>query len=133
VFLITGDLAFYYDLNALMIAEKYSISLIIILINNNGGGIFNSLPVSRYPKFLQEYFITPHKLNFEKLTKAYGIDYSKAKTWKNFKDLMQNTVAKKKTSVIEIQTDAVRSLNLRKKYWDESNRLLNIFIEHSIK
>jgi hypothetical protein len=35
--------------------------------------------------------------------------------------------------VIEIQTDAVRSLNLRKKYWDESNRLLNIFIEHSIK
>jgi 2-succinyl-5-enolpyruvyl-6-hydroxy-3-cyclohexene-1-carboxylate synthase len=133
VFLITGDLAFYYDLNALMIAEKYSISLIIILINNNGGGIFNSLPVSRYPKFLQEYFITPHKLNFEKLTKAYGIDYSKAKTWKNFKDLMRNTVAKKKMSVIEIQTDAVRSLNLRKKYWDESNRLLNIFIEHSIK
>jgi 2-succinyl-5-enolpyruvyl-6-hydroxy-3-cyclohexene-1-carboxylate synthase len=132
-FLITGDLAFYYDLNALLTAEKYSIPLIIILINNNGGGIFNSLPVSRYPDFLREYFITPHKLNFEKLTKAYGIDYSKAKTWKNFKDLMQNTVAKKKTSVIEIQTDAVRSLNLRKKYWDESNRLLNIFIEHSIK
>ena len=132
-FLITGDLAFYYDLNALLTAEKYSIPLTIILINNNGGGIFNSLPVSRYPDFLREYFITPHKLNFEKLTKAYGIDYSKAKSWKNLKDLMQNTVAKKKTAVIEIQTDAVRSLNLRKKYWDESNRLLNIFIEHSIK
>jgi 2-succinyl-5-enolpyruvyl-6-hydroxy-3-cyclohexene-1-carboxylate synthase len=127
-FLITGDLAFYYDLNALLIAEKYSIPLIIILINNNGGGIFNSLPVSRYPDFLREYFITPHKLNFEKLTKAYGIDYSKAKTWKYFKDLMRKAVAKKKTSVIEIQTDAVRSLNLRKQYWEESNRLLNGFL-----
>jgi 2-succinyl-5-enolpyruvyl-6-hydroxy-3-cyclohexene-1-carboxylate synthase len=115
-------------LNALLIAEKYSIPLIIILINNNGGGIFNSLPVSRYPDFLQEYFITPHKLNFEKLTKAYGIDYSKTKTWKYFKDLMRKSVAKKKTSVIEIQTDAVRSLNLRKQYWEESNRLLNGFL-----
>ena len=129
-FLITGDLAFYYDLNALLIAEKYSIPLIIILINNNGGGIFNSLPVSRYPDFLKEYFITPHMLNFEKLTKAYGINYSKVKTWTNFNDMMRNAVIKKKTSVIEIQTDAVRSLDLRKKYWEESNRLLNIFIEH---
>ena len=61
-----------------MIAEKYSIPLMIILINNNGGGIFNSLPVSRHiPIFLKEYFITPHKLNFEKLTKAFGVNYSK--------------------------------------------------------
>jgi 2-succinyl-5-enolpyruvyl-6-hydroxy-3-cyclohexene-1-carboxylate synthase len=130
-FLITGDLAFYYDINALMTAEKYSIPLVIILINNNGGGIFNSLPVSRYPKFLQEYFITPHKLNFEKLTKAFGIDYSKVKTWQSFRSLLNDAVTKKKTLVIEIQTDAVGSLDLRKLYWEKSDRLLNDFIEQS--
>jgi 2-succinyl-5-enolpyruvyl-6-hydroxy-3-cyclohexene-1-carboxylate synthase len=127
-FLITGDLAFYYDLNALLTAEKYSIPLIIILINNNGGGIFNSLPISRYPDFLREYFITPHNLNFEKLTKAFGVNYSKVNKWSDFKDLMRKTVSKKNTSVIEIQTDAVRSLDLRKHYWEESNRLLNGFL-----
>jgi 2-succinyl-5-enolpyruvyl-6-hydroxy-3-cyclohexene-1-carboxylate synthase len=131
VFLITGDLAFYYDLNALFIAEKYSIPLIIILINNNGGGIFNSLPISRYPDFLREYLITPHKLNFKKLTEAFGVNYSKVKKWSDFKDLVQRAVSKKNTSVIEIQTDAVNSLDLRKHYWNESNRLLNIFAEHS--
>jgi 2-succinyl-5-enolpyruvyl-6-hydroxy-3-cyclohexene-1-carboxylate synthase len=131
VFLITGDLAYYYDLNALLTAEKYSIPLIIILINNNGGGIFNSLPVSRYPDFLRKYFITPHKLNFEKLTKAFGVDYSKVKNWSDFKDLLQRAVSKKETSVIEIQTDSVSSLDSREQYWEESNRLLNNFIEHS--
>jgi 2-succinyl-5-enolpyruvyl-6-hydroxy-3-cyclohexene-1-carboxylate synthase len=130
-FLITGDLAFYYDLNALLIAEKYSIPLIIILINNNGGGIFNSLPVSQYPDFLKEYFTTPHNLNFEKLTKAFGINYSKVMKWSDFKDSMQRAVIKKETCVIEIQTDAIRSLDLRKQYWKESSRLLNIFLEHS--
>jgi 2-succinyl-5-enolpyruvyl-6-hydroxy-3-cyclohexene-1-carboxylate synthase len=131
VFLITGDLAFYYDLNALLTAEKYSIPLIIILINNNGGGIFNSLSVSQYPDFLREYFITPHKLNFGKLTKAFGVNYSIVKKWSDFKELMRKAISKKNTSVIEIQTDAVRSLDLRKQYWEESNRLLNIFIKHS--
>jgi 2-succinyl-5-enolpyruvyl-6-hydroxy-3-cyclohexene-1-carboxylate synthase len=132
VFLITGDLAFYYDLNALLTAVKYSIPLIIILINNNGGGIFNSLPISRYPDFLREYFITSHKLNFEKLTKAFGVNYSKVKKWSDYKDLMRKAVTKKNTSVIEIQTDAVRSLDLRKQYWEESNRLLNGFLRNLV-
>jgi 2-succinyl-5-enolpyruvyl-6-hydroxy-3-cyclohexene-1-carboxylate synthase len=130
VFLITGDLAFYYDLNALLIAKKYSIPLIIILINNNGGGIFNSLPISRYPDFLREYFITPHRLDFEKLTKAFGIDYSKVKNWSNFKYQLHRTFNKKKTSVIEIQTNAGKSLELRKTYWGKSNKLLNSFLRN---
>jgi 2-succinyl-5-enolpyruvyl-6-hydroxy-3-cyclohexene-1-carboxylate synthase len=133
VFLITGDIAYYYDLNALMTAKKYSIPLIIILINNNGGGIFNSLPVSRYTKFLQEYLITPHQLNFEKLTNAFGVGYSKVKTWKGFRDSLNMAVAKKKPSVIEIQTDALSSLALRKLYWDKSNMILKKLINHPSK
>jgi 2-succinyl-5-enolpyruvyl-6-hydroxy-3-cyclohexene-1-carboxylate synthase len=133
VFLITGDLAFYYDLNAFMTAQKYSIPLITILINNNGGGIFNSLPVSKYNKFLQEYFITPHQLNFEKLTNAFGVGFSKVKTWKGFSDSLDSAAAKKKPVVIEIRTDAVKSLALRKLYWDESNMLLKKLINHPPK
>jgi 2-succinyl-5-enolpyruvyl-6-hydroxy-3-cyclohexene-1-carboxylate synthase len=133
VFLITGDLAYYYDLNAFMTAQKYSIPLIIILINNNGGGIFYSLPVSKYTKFLQEYLITPHQLNFEKLTNAFGVSYSKIKTWKGFSDSLNSATVKKKPAVIEIQTDAVKSLALRKLYWNESNMLLNKLINHPQK
>jgi 2-succinyl-5-enolpyruvyl-6-hydroxy-3-cyclohexene-1-carboxylate synthase len=133
VFLLSGDLAFYYDLNALLTAKKYSIPLIIILINNNGGGIFNSLPISLYPDFLREYFITPHKLNFEKLTKAFGVKYSKVKSWPDFKGLIQKAVPKKKPSVIEIKTDSVSSLDLRKHYWKESDKLLNDIIPYSSK
>lgn len=131
VYLITGDLAYYYDLNALLLAKKYSIPLIIILINNNGGGIFKSLPVSRYPEFLEEYFITPHKLDFEKLTKAFGIEYSKLNSWSDLKTLQQNALSNKETIVIELSTDTNSSLDLRNKYWQESDKLLNSFLDHT--
>jgi 2-succinyl-5-enolpyruvyl-6-hydroxy-3-cyclohexene-1-carboxylate synthase len=129
VYLITGDLAFYYDINALLIAKKYSIPLIVILINNNGGGIFNSLPVSRYPDFLQEYFITPHELNFGKLTKAFGVNYFRVTSWPDLKEILRKAGTGKEASVIEINTDSVSSLELRNQYWKESNELLNSLIK----
>jgi 2-succinyl-5-enolpyruvyl-6-hydroxy-3-cyclohexene-1-carboxylate synthase len=131
VYLITGDLAFYYDINALLIAKKYSIPLTIILVNNNGGGIFNSLPVSEYQDFLQEYFITPHELNFEKLTKAFSINYSNIKSWSDLKALLKNAASGNQTCVLEIKTDSVSSLKLRNQYWQESNKLLKSIIEQS--
>ena len=129
VFLLTGDIAFYYDLNALHIAKKYSIPLMIVLINNDGGGIFNSLPVSKYPEFLEEYFITPHKLNFEKLTIAFDIKYSKAKSWSNFNSLLLKAIEEKEVNVIEVTTDSISSLKLRNQYWSESKKLLSNLIE----
>ena len=53
--LVTGDLAFYYDITSLLTAEKYKIPLVVILINNNGGAIFGMLPVSSYGKKFKDY------------------------------------------------------------------------------
>jgi 2-succinyl-5-enolpyruvyl-6-hydroxy-3-cyclohexene-1-carboxylate synthase len=127
-FLITGDIAFYYDINALLAARKYAIPLVIILINNNGGGIFNVLPVSKYPRFLNEYFITPHNLHFGKLTKAFGIKYTKAKSWDNFIQLVVESFSGNEACVIEIKTDSPKSARSRKDYWSGCNKILNEFI-----
>ena len=115
--LLTGDLAFYYDLNGLLSAKKYSIPLVIILVNNNGGGIFEVLPISKYSKIFKEFFITPHDLDFSYFVKAYGGNYRKIKNWKDFDSSFKNALRGKNFSVIEVQTKAVQSLNLRKKIW----------------
>jgi len=122
--LLTGDSAFYYDLNALLAASKYKIPLIIILINNNGGGIFEVLPVSRFGKVFEEFFVAPHNLNFEPFVKGYGGNYSLIKIWKSFKDEFNLALKRKNFSVLEIKTDAAASLKLRQTYWNEVNELI---------
>jgi 2-succinyl-5-enolpyruvyl-6-hydroxy-3-cyclohexene-1-carboxylate synthase len=116
--LLIGDLSFLHDLNALIIAKNFNIPLTIVLINNNGGGIFQSLPISEKKKLLKEYFITPHNLNIAKIIDAFGIEY---KLIKNKNDLQNalNSIKRKSPIVLEIRTNANDSAKLRKKIFSE--------------
>lgn len=40
MFLLIGDLFFYYDMNGLFMVKKYKMNLMIVIVNNDGGGIF---------------------------------------------------------------------------------------------
>ncbi len=125
--LLIGDSAFYYDLNAMLAARKYKIPLIIVLINNNGGGIFEVLPVSKFGKVFREFFIAPHDLDFSPFVKAFDGNYSLIKNWENFRIEFSKALKRKEFSVLEIKTDAVASLKLRQTYWNAVNKSLNQF------
>ncbi|MCH7962995.1 MAG: 2-succinyl-5-enolpyruvyl-6-hydroxy-3-cyclohexene-1-carboxylic-acid synthase [Bacteroidetes bacterium] len=116
--LITGDLSFIHDLNALLPAKKYSIPLVVILINNNGGGIFEMLPVSSNNKF-KTYFKTPHNLNIAPIVKSFGLEHHLIKNEKELKIKLINSLQKKSFAVLEILTDSISSKQMRKKYWAE--------------
>lgn len=122
--LITGDLAFYYDLNGLLAARNYGIPLIIVLVNNNGGGIFDILPIARYGKLFKEYFTVSHNLDFSHFVRAYGGNYKRRKNWNDFRSSFKNALRSKKFSVIEIRTNSGQSLKLRKKFWSEVSKRL---------
>lgn len=117
--LLTGDSAFYYDMNGLLAAKKYKIPLIIVLINNNGGGIFEVLPVAKLGKVFKEYFTAPHNLNFSPLVKAFDGNYTLINSWNNFRTEFKKALKSKNFSVLEIKTDARASLKLRQNYWNE--------------
>jgi len=72
--LITGDIGFLYDSNALWnnyIPKNFK----IILMNNGGGGIFRILPGHDETPVFNTFFETSHCLTAEHLTKMYGFDY----------------------------------------------------------
>jgi len=115
--LITGDLAFYYDLTSLLTAKQYSIPLIIILVNNNGGGIFQFLPISKYENVFEQYFTMPYSLSFKNFVKEFGGNYSLINKQSAFEKHLSAALLEKYFSVLEIKTDAKTSLALRKKYW----------------
>jgi len=73
--LITGDLSFFYDSNALWnnyIPNNFK----IIVINNGGGGIFRILPGDKNSDNFKTYFETKHHLTAEYLCKMYGFEYN---------------------------------------------------------
>jgi len=117
--LLTGDLAFYYDLTTLLTAKQYKIPLIILLVNNNGGGIFQFLPIAKYKNVFEDFFTMPHSLPFKKFVDAFGGKYSLIRNRNQFKSEMEKSLSAENFSVLEFKTNAEHSLHLRKEYWAE--------------
>jgi len=90
--LITGDLSFLYDSNALWnnyIPNNFR----IILINNGGGGIFRILPGHKNTENFDTYFETKHNLTAKQLCDMYHIAYQEANSISNLEDKLQNFYA----------------------------------------
>jgi 2-succinyl-5-enolpyruvyl-6-hydroxy-3-cyclohexene-1-carboxylate synthase len=117
-FLLIGDLSFYYDLNSLLIAKQLKIPLIIILINNDGGGIFEVLPIAKYKDVFSTFFKASPQLEFNSIVKGFGGFYKRVNSWVDFRSNIINAIKRKSFSVIEIKTDSKKSLALRKKFWE---------------
>jgi 2-succinyl-5-enolpyruvyl-6-hydroxy-3-cyclohexene-1-carboxylate synthase len=78
--LLTGDLAFLHDLNGFLIAHRHRLSLTVVIVQNDGGGIFSFLPIAQYPERFEEFFGTPHGLAIEQAAKLFGAHYSTPRT-----------------------------------------------------
>jgi len=74
--LITGDISFLYDSNALW-NDYLSNNLRIIVINNQGGGIFKIIDGPQKTNQLEKYFVAKHNYSAENIAKACRIDYQK--------------------------------------------------------
>ncbi len=116
--LITGDLAFYHDMNGLLLLKNHKIPLIIILIDNNGGGIFNMLPISKYEKFFTNFFRTPLEIDLLKFAGAYGGNTYKINTPEEFKKYLSLSIKRKSFSVLQIKTNSNKSAESRKRFWN---------------
>ena len=102
--LLTGDLAFLHDSNALLAAGELQGSLTVVLINNNGGGIFEHLPVAAMEPPFEKYFATPQSVNIETLCKAHGIAHQRVHDWVSFNAVLAAQPAQG-IRVVEVPTD----------------------------
>ncbi|WP_337970539.1 thiamine pyrophosphate-dependent enzyme, partial [Virgibacillus salexigens] len=63
--LVLGDLSFFHDMNGLHAAMHYGISATVLLMNNNGGGIFSFLPQANDKRHFEALFGTPLNIDFQ--------------------------------------------------------------------
>ena len=118
-YLVTGDLSLFHDLNGLAVAKTHNLNLIIILHNNDGGGIFEYLP-QKGTKHFDYLFSTSQGLDYSGAARLYGCGYTKL----TYPDELQAALAAASIElgvhIIEIPTSREGSRELHKKYTDIS-------------
>ena len=115
---ITGDLSFFYDSNGLW--NNYIKSdFRIILINNDGGGIFRILPGQEETDNFETYFETTHNLNAVPLCKMYGIEYSCVNEGNSLKsELAEFFAGTGMSKLLEIKTPRIMNNKILIGYFD---------------
>lgn len=115
--LVLGDLSFYHDMNGLLAAKLYGVRATIIVLNNDGGGIFSFLPQAAYPEHFEALFGTPHGLDFSHAASLYGAAFGRAVTWGEFREQVQRGLAADGLSIIEVRTARDRNVVLHREMW----------------
>jgi len=111
---IAGDVAFIHDINALSILARLSVPVIVVVINNKGGGIFHFLPISRHQDVFEEYFVAPHDFSFGGVCETFGVDYYQCRSKSEFVGSYRAAVDKGAGAVVEVLTDRKNNLELRR-------------------
>ena len=123
--LVIGDLAFIHDLNSLFLLNKIHAPLIIILINNNGGGIFSLLPARGFPEILK-YFVAPHNLeSFEGIANFFGFPYFSSSDINELLDKYLHYVKNEQTAILEFKIDKEKSACFHRHVQDEIKRAIS--------
>ncbi|MGV6832161.1 MAG: 2-succinyl-5-enolpyruvyl-6-hydroxy-3-cyclohexene-1-carboxylic-acid synthase [bacterium] len=115
---ITGDLSFFYDSNALW-NNYIPNSFRIIVINNNGGGIFRILPGNKNTENFDTYFETKHELNASNLCDMYNFDYQCVTNEIELKDKLKSFYKKSDNpKLLEIMTPSTLNDEILLSYFD---------------
>ena len=117
VVLVIGDLSFYHDSNGLLAAKQHGLDLTIVLLNNDGGGIFSFLPQAAAPEHFETLFGTPHGLDFGPLAQMYGARHTRAASWDDFRSATRRGIEGGGLHIVELATNRDRNVTLHREIW----------------
>lgn len=111
--LLCGDLAFLHDSNGLLLHRSLPSALTVVLVNNDGGGIFGHLPIADFDPPFEEYFATPQSVDFAALCRAHGVAHTAVRDLAHLRELVAQR-SPRGIRVLEVRTDRKRDAATRK-------------------
>lgn len=126
-YLLIGDLAFLHDSNAFVAARYQQLEMTVIVMNNDGGGIFSYLPQASVERHYEDLFGTPTGLTFEHLAAMYDLHYTRAEDKQAFEQALAEP-KQKPIRLIEVMTDREENLLTHRKLWQVINEELDTWL-----
>jgi 2-succinyl-5-enolpyruvyl-6-hydroxy-3-cyclohexene-1-carboxylate synthase len=115
VVLLIGDVALAHDIGGLLAARRLGLSLTIVLVNNDGGGIFHFLPVAGQRDAFEEHVATPHGLGFALAAELYGVAHETVDSLGALREAVDRSLAAPGTQIIEVPSDREANLALHRR------------------
>jgi 2-succinyl-5-enolpyruvyl-6-hydroxy-3-cyclohexene-1-carboxylate synthase len=120
VVLVTGDLALLHDLNGLLMARQYDVDLKIVLLNNDGGGIFSFLPIAEHAEVAESLVAMPHGCNFAHAARLYDLPQTVFETVDAFTTGYKESIARPGPAILEVRSD-------RRRMWELTQEIYQRF------
>ncbi len=117
VVLLTGDVALLHDLGGLLAVRRLGSRLTIVLLDNDGGGIFHFLPVGGAGAAFEEHVATPHGVPFDIAAKLFGCAHEHVETVEAFRDALTWAMGSDGSTLIEVRTDREANVVLHRQVW----------------
>ncbi|MBD8016473.1 2-succinyl-5-enolpyruvyl-6-hydroxy-3-cyclohexene-1-carboxylic-acid synthase [Planococcus wigleyi] len=122
-YLFIGDLSFLHDMNGLIASKMQKTDLTIVIMNNDGGGIFSYLPQSQEERHFEDLFGTPTGLTFGDAAKMYDAQYAAVETAEQLAEALDQP-KNKAVKIIEVFTDRQHNVVTHRKLWSRFNEEL---------
>ncbi|CAE19066.1 Menaquinone biosynthesis protein; probable 2-succinyl-6-hydroxy-2,4-cyclohexadiene-1-carboxylate synthase [Prochlorococcus marinus subsp. pastoris str. CCMP1986] len=112
--LVTGDLALIHDINGFLIENAIELNLTILLINNNGGNIFNNLYKNNLDEEeLKKLFIMPKSINWENLAKGYQVPIKNVSDLNKLREAFEWSLSMQKSVIIKVDINVENEMKGR--------------------
>jgi 2-succinyl-5-enolpyruvyl-6-hydroxy-3-cyclohexene-1-carboxylate synthase len=114
---LVGDVAALHDLSGWLLARSLNAPLVVVVVNNDGGGIFSFLPVAQRTPHFERFFGTPHGVDFAHLAQLARASLKRPRTLVDLTTDVQDGLRQPGLHLIEVRTErasnveAHRSLN----------------------
>jgi 2-succinyl-5-enolpyruvyl-6-hydroxy-3-cyclohexene-1-carboxylate synthase len=122
VVLLIGDVALLHDIGGLLAADRLGLALTIVLINNDGGGIFHFLPVAGEQDAFETHVATPHGIDFARAAALYGAGYQRPRDLAELRAALSRAQTAPGTTILEVRTDRRTNLALHRRVAEAVNR-----------
>ncbi len=126
--LLIGDVALAHDIGGLLAAARLGLKLTIVLLNNDGGGIFDFLAVSRAPlarhdggdgqDLYTRHVATPTGLDFSRAASLYGLEHERVESAAAFGEALDRALARSSSGIIEVPSERRRNVALHRQMWE---------------
>jgi len=124
VTLMIGDLAALHDLNSLSMLRDLPVALIIVLLNNGGGGIFSFLPIAGFKEGFEKFWGTPHPYTLAAAASMFEVNYSQPMDVRHFKKAYTQALKAQTSTIIEVITSREENLKIHRLLQDAIDKNL---------
>lgn len=117
---VIGDISALHDLNSLSLLRQINHPTILFVINNNGGAIFDMLPVDAHAK--EKYYRLSHNLEFSQVATMFGLEYLRPYTWADLSAKLKQAYTRKSVTIVEIKVNDQEGSRLYKSLLEQISR-----------